>query len=155
MYRDNLIYKVKKIISPIVNAEGFELTDLQFLKGGKNSLLRIFIDKGDVGVTLDDCQNISTQVGAVLDVEDIIDRRYILEVSSPGLDRPLKKKEDYIRYKGRMVKLTTINSYNNKKTFIGKIIDFKNNILILEMKNNGMINIPYNQIAKSRLEVEF
>jgi len=155
MNRDDLIYKIKKIIFPIVNIEGFELVDLQFSKGGKNFFLRIFIDKKDGGVTLDDCQNISTQVGAILDVEDLIDRRYILEVSSPGLDRPLKKKEDYIRYKGRIVKLNTINFYNNKKNFIGKIINFKNDILTLKIKNDGIINIPYNQIAKARLEVEF
>ncbi|HUU51161.1 MAG TPA: ribosome maturation factor RimP [Nitrospinota bacterium] len=155
MNKDNLIFRIRKIIAPIIHEEGFELVDLQFSKGGKNFFLRIFIDKKDGGVTLDDCQNISTQVGAILDVEDLIDRRYILEVSSPGLDRPLKKNEDYIRYKGRIVKLNTINSYNNKKNFIGKIIDFKNDILTLKIKNDGIINIPYNQISNARLEIEF
>lgn len=152
---ESLEEKIREIILPVIEYEGFELFDIKFLKGGKNSYLRIFIDKERGGVTLDDCQNISTQIGAILDVEDPIDRHYILEVSSPGLDRPLKKGGDFIRFKNRMIKLSTFEPLTGKKSFTGKIIDFKDNVLLLDVNKKGIINIPYNQIKNARLEVDF
>lgn len=154
MDTENLIRQIEGIIRPVIESEGIELFDLKFLKGGKQSFLRIFIDK-EGGVTLDDCQNVSTQVGAILDVEDIIDCHYILEVSSPGLDRPLKKKEDFLKHKGETIRLSLFSSLNDKKKFTGKIIDFKTDTLTLEVKKDGNINIPYDMIKEAKLEIDF
>jgi len=154
MDRDSLLEKIGEIVEPVVQSEGFELVDLQFMKGGKQSFLRIFIDK-EGGITLDDCQNISSQIGALLDVEDIIDCHYILEVSSPGLDRPLKKEADFIRCKGKMIRLFLKDPLEKKREFTGEIIDLKDNNLILEEKKMGEMNIPLEKIKKAQLEIEF
>jgi ribosome maturation factor RimP len=153
MDTENLIHKIEEIIKPVIESEGLELFDLKLLEGGNQSFLRIFIDK-DGGVTLDDCQNVSTQVGAILDVEDIIDCHYILEVSSPGLERPLKKEEDFVKYTGETIRLSLFSPLNDKKKFTGKIIDFKSNTLTLELKKDGKINIPYDMIKNAKLEIE-
>jgi ribosome maturation factor RimP len=154
MDRDSFLEKIGEMVEPVVQSEGFELVDLQFMKGGKQSFIRIFIDK-EGGITLDDCQNISSQVGALLDVEDIIDCHYILEVSSPGLDRPLKKEADFIRCKGKMIRLFLRDPLEKRSEFSGKIIDFKDNYLILEEKKVGKMIVPFEKIKKAQIEIEF
>src|SRR5690348_9661657 len=92
------------LLEPAVEALGFELVELEFHGQGGGSLLRLYIDKA-AGVTVDDCEQVSRQVSAVLDVEDPLPGAYTLEVSSPGLDRPLRKQADYARFAGRQAKL--------------------------------------------------
>src|SRR3990167_9137109 len=104
MQQINVTTAVENLVKPIVESEGMELVDVEYKKEGKTWYLRIFIDK-NAGVTLDDCQNISYQIEKLLDVEDIISDSYTLEVSSPGIERPLKKISDYNRFKNRLVKI--------------------------------------------------
>ena len=145
--------KIQRLVRPIVEAEEMELVDVEYKKG-QNSVLRIFIDKPE-GVNVSDCTKISTQVGAFLDIEDLIENNYVLEVSSPGLDRPLKNKADYDRNKGKLIKVSLYAPLEGKKTFIGRIIGADDQKVILKEKSDKVIDIPFAAIAKGKLKIEF
>ena len=145
--------KIQRLVRPIVEAEEMELVDVEYKKGS-NSVLRIFIDKPE-GVNVSDCTKISTQVGAFLDIEDLIENNYVLEVSSPGLDRPLKNKADYDRNKGKLIKVSLYAPLEGKKTFIGRIISADDQKVILKEKSDKVIDIPFAAIAKGKLKIEF
>lgn len=150
---DELGDKIKKIIEPVINTGGIELYDIEFNRMRGKGLLRVFIEK-EGGVTIEDCGRISREIEAVLDVEDPIPFSYVLEVSSPGLDRPLKKLEDFNRYSGNMVRVTTLEPVDNQTFFIGTIDKVENNEISLLLPKNRQVIIPFNNISKARLEVE-
>lgn len=129
-----------------------ELVDVEY-KSGRKHLIRIFIDKAG-GVNLSDCGKISSRVGILLDSEDIIEDEYILEVSSPGLDRPLKNEGDYKRNEGELVKIDLHEPLDGKKTFIGRIIGARNQKVIVKEKSGKIVNVPIADIAKGKLEVK-
>jgi ribosome maturation factor RimP len=155
-----IIEKIKMLVAPIIAGAGLELVDAEFKHEGQTRVLRIFIDKPG-GVTLDDCQRISRECEVVLDVEDIIQTQYMFEVSSPGLDRPLRTREDYRRFKDRLVKLKTYRPIQGRKTFLGYLQGMTEEtatepcMVILHMKDDEDIRIPYEMITSARLEVEF
>src|SRR3972149_3355134 len=126
----------------------------EYIPHGRRWVLRIYIDK-EGGATLDDCQKISVQVGNLLDAENIIPHPYLLEVSSPGLDRPLKRLDDYVKYTGRLIRLNTARPYNNKTTFTGRILSVDAELIRIETRKNGVVDILFSDITKARLEVEF
>ena len=145
--------KIKEIITPVINAMGIELYDVEFSKMKSKGLLRVFIEKQD-GVTIDDCERVSREIEAVLDVEDPIPFSYIIEVSSPGLDRPLKELKDFIRYSGKTVRVITHEPIDKQTFFIGKIIDVVDNDISFLLPKDRRVIIPYKNISKARLEVE-
>lgn len=151
---------VKTLVAPIIESRQLELVDVEFKREGPNSFLRIFIDKPE-GVTLDDCQSVSQECELVLDVENFIQTQYILEVSSPGLDRPLKKREDYQRFQGRLVKLKTYRPLDGQKKFLGYLQGITQEgeetsaMVTLTTKDGKEYHIPYDAIGSARLEVEF
>jgi len=145
--------KIKEIIEPVINAVGIELYDIEFNKMRAKGLLRVFIEKQG-GVTIDDCERISREIEAALDVEDPIPFSYVLEVSSPGLDRPLKELEDFKRYSGKTVRVITHEPIDNQTFFIGTIISAENNEISLLLPKDRQVIIPYKNISKARLEVE-
>lgn len=145
---------IKDIIIPILSSFEIDLVDLEYKRSGPNWFLKVFIDKKG-GVSLDDCEKASKHISQVLDVEDIIPHSYTLEVSSPGLDRPLKNTEDYQREKGKLVRINTFGPINNQKIFIGRILDIDNSIVRIEEEKLGQMEIPLSNIAKARLEIEF
>jgi ribosome maturation factor RimP len=130
-----------------------ELFDLEFKSQGQKGVLRVFIDK-DEGVTIDDCTVISRELGTLLEVHDVIPGSYTLEVSSPGLTRPLKKPSDYLRFRGKTVKIKTIEDIEDKKVFKGKLLDFIDETVSLEANGTNYL-IPYNKIEKANLELDF
>jgi len=150
---DKLADKIKKIIEPVINTGGIELYDIEFNRMRGKGLLRVFIEK-EGGVTIEDCGRISREIEAVLDVEDPIPFSYVLEVSSPGLDRPLKKLEDFNRYSGNMVRVTTLEPVDNQTFFIGTIDKVENDEISLLLHKNRKVIIPFKNISKARLEVE-
>ena len=152
--RGDLLERIERLVKPVINSEGMDLLDLEFKKERKNWYLRLFIDKPG-GVTLDDCQNISYQVGELLDIEEVINQQYILEVSSPGLDRPLKKEEDYYRFTGRLVKLTTSTPIMARRKFTGWLKGLEGERVKLQLSSGETISIPLSAITKAQLEVEF
>jgi ribosome maturation factor RimP len=152
--KGDLLDRIERLAKPLIESEGMDLVDLQFKREGNRWYLRLFIDKPG-GISLDDCQNISYQIGELLDIEEVIDKRYILEVSSPGLDRPLKREEDYQRFVGRLVKLTTSLPIMGKRVFVGRLRDLENKKVKIQLNSGETLFIPFASIAKARLEVEF
>lgn len=154
MGKEGLLAQVERLVKPILLSEGMELVDLEFTRQGKRWYLRIYMDKKG-GVTLRDCENISHQVERVLDVEDLIPQSYVLEVSSPGLDRPLKKREDYLRYRGKLIKFSTSTAIRGKKSFVGTLKELKEDVVWVELKDGEILQVPWPEIVKARLEVDF
>ena len=153
MNLDRVKDKVKEIIEPVINALDIELDDIELSRMKGKVLLRVFIDKED-GVTIADCEHVSREVEAVLDVEDPIPSSYVLEVSSPGLDRPLKEPKDFKRFTGENVRVVTQEPIGNQSFFIGKISETRDDEIVLVLPKNKEITIPYKNISRARLEVE-
>lgn len=144
--------KVSSLVMPILDKAGMELVDLEYRKEGSGWVLRLFIDR-EGGVTLDDCADISREVDAVLDAEDIIHREYNLEVSSPGLNRPLKKEADFKRFAGSLAKIKTFEAIGASKNFKGRIESCEEGMVALNV--DGVTHrIPLSKIAKANLEIE-
>jgi len=153
LYTEKVIKIVKELAIPILEREALELVDIEFKREARGWVLRIYIDK-EGGVSLNDCTLVSQQLGDVLDVEDPIDTPYILEVSSPGLTRPLKGTKDYQRYIGRLVKIKTYKEIYGKKVFIGELSGLKEGIVNIKI-DKKVYEIPYGLIASAHLEVDF
>lgn len=159
MAKVDVASRVTALVEQLLSSLGMELVDLEYKREGREMILRLFIDK-DGGVNLDDCAAVSRELSEVLDVEDIISEHYSLEVSSPGLDRPLKKIEDFQRFKGRLVKIRTFeplpdDAGNKRKTFLGELKGLENGMVLLALKEGQNAAIPYEKVAKANLEFEF
>jgi len=160
--QDTTLERILSLVSPVLQSMSFELVELEYKPEGRNWIVRLFIDKPG-GITLDDCVDVSREVGALLEVEDVIQSSYRLEVSSPGLDRPLKKAQDFERFRGERVKIKTHerldpdNRGHERKTFVGKLLGYENRkVTILQLdKKGGEIVLSLEDIAKANLEPEF
>ena len=141
--------RVEELMNQMLDDTDFELVDTEFVKE-KDWYLRIFVDKVG-GIDLDDCQRLSQKLGDLLDEESIIDGPYILEVSSPGLDRVLKKDRDFLREKGKSVDVTLYAPINDKKNFTGQLESRDKDFLYLK----DVEPIPREKIAQVRLHIEF
>lgn len=140
---------VEDIVSGLLKGTDIELVDVEYVKE-QHWYLRVFIDK-EGGIEIDDCQQLSEQIEAKLDETDPIKESYILEVSSPGIDRVLKKDRDFEREMGKMLDITTYAPFNGQKLTVGQLTGFdKENITI-----NGDTTIPFDKIALIRLHIEF
>lgn len=153
MAQNKVAVIIGEMVAPVADRAGVELVDVEFVKEGGRWFLRIFIDKPG-GVGLDDCQAVSEQVDRLLDEKDPIEYSYTLEVSSPGIERPLKKLSDYERFKGHLVNITTYAPLNGQKRFTGHLAEASQSSIILDIKGSQM-NIPMEQVASAKLAVEF
>ena len=145
--------RVLPLVLPIVEEMGLELVDLEFVKEGANWYLRIYIDKEN-GVDINDCEAVSKAVEAKLDAEDPIEQAYVLEVSSPGLDRPLKKEEDFARFAGEIIDVKLYQAMNGKKTLEGKLIGLEDGVIVME-EDAEEVRISRKDAADVRLAVIF
>jgi len=143
--------RVLELVKQVADEQGVELFDIELLGRGK-LLLRVMIDK-EGGITLDDCERFSRSLEALLDVEDPIPMSYTLEVSSPGLDRPLKELKDFEKNMGKLARIITIEKIENQNLFIGRILNANSDFLKL-LVHGREIDIPFDKISKARLEVE-
>lgn len=143
--------KLELLIAPTVNDMGYELWGCEYLSQGKHSLLRIYIDKPD-GIGVEDCEVVSRQINALLDVEDPIPGNYNLEISSPGIPRPLFYDWQYQRYIGQPVQLKTFKPINGKRKLLGTITSVSDSALILEVDGN-LQEILFSNIVKANLTV--
>lgn len=143
--------ELELLFYPTVSAMGYELWGCEYLPQGRHSLLRIYIDKPD-GIGIEDCQEVSKQISALLDVEDPIPGNYSLEVSSPGIPRPLFKKEQYKRFIGDVVQLKTFKSVEGKRKLEGIIVSVSESALILKVDNKDQ-EIFFSNIVKASLTV--
>src|SRR5438477_8136356 len=137
--------QVRRLIQEVAESQGYELVDAELKGGGKNSVLRIFIDKAS-GISHHDCELVSEQVGTVLDVEDLIPFSYTLEVSSPGLDRKLVKESDYTRFEGKLARIQTRIPLNQQKVFRGRLQGLHDGKVRLELRTGGQLDIPLDVI---------
>jgi ribosome maturation factor RimP len=153
MGKGSVTESIEELVTPIIDENRLELVDVEYKKEGKNWFLRIFIDK-EGGVTVDDCTRVSRQIEDLIEVEEAVPSSYILEISSPGLNRPLKKEKDFLRFKGKLAHVTTYTPIHQQKNFKGTIRDFQKDVLILDI-DSQRLEIPKDQIAKARLEIEF
>ncbi|NBI27400.1 ribosome maturation factor RimP [Chengkuizengella sp. YPA3-1-1] len=141
------------MIQNFIEEEGYELVDIEYVKEGENKYLRIYVDK-DGGIDIDDCGRISEYISQKLDESDPISEAYILEVSSPGAERPLKKTKDFENAVNKNVFITTYESIDGLKEFEGKLISFQNEILEIKLVKKTH-EIPLNKVASARLAVLF
>jgi ribosome maturation factor RimP len=146
-----VLERVREMARAIAEFEKMELVHLEMNREGAGWILRIFIDS-DRGVTLDDCSRVSRQLSAHLDAEDPIERSYTLEVSSPGLDRPLFSERDYERFAGRQVRISTFGPIDGRRNFSGRLLGLTDGAVHLALDNGSEIAIPRDQVAKARLE---
>ncbi len=153
--------QIEKLIQPLLEDLGCELVDLEYQREQRGWVLRFFLDKVG-GINLDDCAMASREISSLLDVENVITTAYSLEVSSPGIERPLKKPEDFKRFSGQLAKIKTLDSIDpdasgkNRKTFIGTLSGLEGDDILLILKNTtDAIRIPLQQIDKANLKHEF
>jgi ribosome maturation factor RimP len=147
--QEEVINKIKRLVTPILDGEEIELVDLIFRREGKRMVLRLLVDKPQGGISLDNLAKLNQTISQLLDETPIFQESYILEVSSPGLNRPLKLKRDFQRAVGKKVFVITSESIEGKKDFVGelKVVEEENIILKLEGRE---IKIPLEKIIKAR-----
>ena len=145
---------VREILLPIADKTEAELVDVEFIKEGPNRYLSVFVDKAG-GITIDDCEVISRALEKVLDERDIIEEAYILEVSSPGIDRPLKTEADFIKYAGETVDIKLYKALDGKKDFQGKLAGLLDGKVVITDEETGEMSFPRGDVASVRLSVIF
>lgn len=145
--------KVEKRLKPIIENLNYELYDVQYVKEGKDYYLRIIIDKDGI-IDIDDCENVNNAITDILDEEDYIKEQYYLEVSSPGLERVLRKKEHFIEQIGNEISIKLFKAIDKEKELIGVLKEYNDNEIILEV-NNIDINIDLKNIALAKTIYEW
>ena len=151
--KEEIVEKVRAIAAPLAAGEGLELVDVELGGAGGRTTLRLYIDRNG-GVSLDDCTSVSRAVSAALDVEDPIQGAYDLEVSSPGLDRPLRTPEHFENYAGEKIRVKAygpIAELESRKTFVGMLRGFEDGRALVEV-DGKLFPIPLEQIAKAHVE---
>jgi ribosome maturation factor RimP len=147
--RNRILLEVEPLLETELESRGIEVVDVQYKSQGGRWVLQVFIDTPE-GVDLDTCQKTSELISGILDQKDIIPGHYALEVSSPGLDRVLKKPRDFIRFKGSEVRLKTHQAVAGRKNFKGVLLGFEGGYIIIEQDGNT-IDIPEGNIYQARL----
>jgi len=145
---------VEELALPIVEKNSFELVDIEFVKEGQNWYLRVYIDK-DGGINIDDCQIVSEELSDRLDEVDPIKQSYFLEVSSPGLDRPLKTERDFEKNKGQKVEIKLYKPIDGKKSFEGELIGLINNKIVIKQDDIETFEFDRDAVASVKKVIEF
>ncbi len=148
-----IVERTHELVTPVAQKNDVEIDDIEFVKEGPNHYLRVFIDK-EGGVTINDCEAVSREVDVLLDENEYIDVAYILEVSSPGIDKVLRKEKDFIKYKGRDVEIKLYHAINKEKEFVGELVALENDELIVIIDDEEK-KFDYKSVANVRLYVEF
>ena len=146
-----VVERVKSIALPLFTELGLELVDVEFRREAGGWVLRLYLDKCG-GVTLDDCQRVSQEMSVLLDVENLIDHPYTLEVSSPGLNRPLRLESDFLRFVGQRARVSTAQAIAGQRRFLGVLRGYEDGQVSLEREDGTTVLIPYALISKARLE---
>ena len=152
--RESYEQKTEEILNPIVEEYGFELVDVEYVKEGSTWYLRAYIDKPG-GINIDDCETVSRRLSDILDEKDYIDEAYILEVSSPGLGRPLKKEKDYKRSLGEEVEIRTYRMIDRQKEFTGILKEYDEKTVTIEPDGGTLLTFDKSDIALIRLAFDF
>lgn len=157
----DVVEGVRAIAGRVAGSYGLEVFDVSFRREGPGMVLRIQIDRpgpaatADESVSVADCANVSRDLSAILDVDDVVPTAYTLEVSSPGLDRPLTREDDYRRFAGRYAKLVMREAVDGQKYFKGRLGGVDGGHVIIEGEDRRTHRVPLGVIARANLEVEF
>ncbi len=146
---DRLIATIQGFAEPLVTDMGMELVDIQYRREGHGWVLRFFIDK-EGGITIEDCTKVSREISAYLEVEDLVEHAYHLEVSSPGLERPLKKKEDFSRFVDHRVRIKLRQPVGDQRVLIGTLCGVEGDAVVLALEE-GKVFVDMGNISKARL----
>lgn len=142
-----------ELFEPVVKGMGFDLIEIEHFPNPKHGVLRLYIDKPE-GVVVDDCSNVSRQISALIDVEDPVKGHFNLEVSSPGLDRPLRRLQDFQRFVGSKVSLKTVMPFDGQRNFKGELLEATEDKVVLGIDQEE-ISMPMNAIEKARIVPEY
>jgi ribosome maturation factor RimP len=151
----SVVETVEPLLIPVIQAQGVELYDLEYIKEGGDRILRLYIDKED-GVTLEDCESVSHAAEAVLDAHDPIPSAYVLEVSSPGIERKLKKDSHFIRYIGHKITLrlfAAIDPVYGRKKYTGILTGYENGVITIKDEEDEIYSFNKNQVSVCKLVV--
>jgi ribosome maturation factor RimP len=146
--------KITGLAESVASGYGVRVVDVELAGSLRKPTVRVFIDKEE-GVTLEDCEKVSRALSAVFDVEDPIHTPYVLEVSSPGMDRPLKRLRDFDENVGKLARVVTTERIDEQNFFIGRITSVENGDITLLLEGDKEIKVPFERISKARLEIEF
>ena len=146
--------KLTELVLPIVEDNGFELVEVELVKEYKDLFLRIYIDK-EGGILIDDCQLISNMISPKLDENDVIKEKYFLEVSSPGLDRPLKREKDFFKNKGNEIEIKLYKPIDNKKMFVGVLDEYTGEKIHILDKDGNKIEFDVKDVALVKKVIKF
>jgi len=153
--------QIRAIAERVAAARGLEVWDIQSRRETGGHVVRVFIDRPgpsatpEDSVSIEDCAEVNRELGTILDVEDPLPFAYTLEVSSPGLDRPMRTVDDYRRFAGRLAKVVTREPVDNQKAFEGRLRGIDKDDVLLEAPNGRLHRLPLRLITRGRLEVEF
>ena len=154
MQRETLSQNVSETIEPLLDSQGVELVELQLRQHKGRWLVRIFVDS-DVGISLEDCRRLNFEIGQLIDAEDVIPASYVLEVSSPGLDRPLRNMRDFRRQQQRVVKVFLHVPHLDKAQYTGRVAGVTESHLLLQTDSDTPVTIPLQSIDHGVVELEF
>ena len=153
--------RIREIAARVADTHGLQIDDVTMRREGGQEVLRVILDRPgpaatpEDSVSIADCEKVSHELGTILDVEDLVPASYTLEVSSPGLDRPLRAAEDYQRFSGRLAKIVTREPVNRQTAFAGRLRGLEGDEVLFESEGGKMVRLPLRLIARARLEVEF
>ena len=153
MEKGAITERVAAIARRAAEANEVELVHVEIAGTKRDSVVRVYIDK-DGGVTLDDCSKVSRDMEVVLDEEDVIPTRYVLEVSSPGIERQLYSINDFVRFSGELVKVKTKEAIDGQKTFVGILTGVEGNMVTIDDRTKGEISFDHNDIDKANLKID-
>jgi ribosome maturation factor RimP len=148
--------KVMELLEPHIERQGFELVSVEYKGGGRGGLLRIFVDRPEGGIALSDLEELSRMVGDLLDVYDPVEGRYTLEVSSPGINRPLTKLSHFEQHRGRRVRVRTHHAHDGQKSFVGVLSEVNASGIELEDEiSKRRLAIGFDEIKEANYEHQF
>jgi ribosome maturation factor RimP len=153
--------RVREIAARVAGARGLAVDEVSLRRERGQQVLRVTLDRlgpnatADESVSISDCEEVSHELGTILDVEDLVPDRFTLEVSSPGLDRPLRHADDYRRFEGRLAKIVTREPINRQTAFAGRLRGVDGDDVLFESEGGKMVRLPLALITRARLEVEF
>jgi ribosome maturation factor RimP len=153
--------RIREIAARVAGTYGLQIDDVTMRREGGQDVLRVILDRPgpaatpEESVSIADCEKVSHELGTILDIEDLMPARYTLEVSSPGLDRPLRDAEDYRRFAGRLAKIVTREAINRQTAFAGRLRGLEGDDVLFESEGGKMVRLPLRLISRARLDVEF
>jgi len=150
--KENLLARIERIVLPVTNELGLDLVDVEYLQDGGYWYLRVYVEKENDEISLDDCAKVSNRIDE--DVDGLVPEKFFLEVSSPGIERPLKKETDYTRFTGQKARLILKHKMDDSRNWTGVIEKYEDSIIYLDVKDK-VLEIPYSEVKKANLVFEF